>query len=132
VTAVPVDASKSHMPVWLPAFNRRVTNRVQGIYAPYIPPLAVVIHVGRRSGKVYTTPVAARLYDSKVAIALPYSADTQWVKNLTAAGSGEMIRRGRRFAFTNPRILTAPGQETLPPLIARLARRMPVLVADLA
>jgi deazaflavin-dependent oxidoreductase (nitroreductase family) len=120
------------MPAWLPAFNRRVTNRVQGIYAPYIPPLAVVIHVGRSSGRVYTTPVTAQLYDGKLAIPLPYSAEAQWVKNLLAAGRGEMIRRGRRFAFTQPRILTAPDGEALPPLIARAARRMPVLTAAVA
>lgn len=120
------------MPAWMPAFNRRVTNRIQGVYAPYLPPLAVVVHVGRRSGRVFTTPVTAQLYDGRVAIVLPYSARAQWVQNLQAAGGGEMIRRGRRVAFTNPRIVSDPAQETLPPLIARLARRMPVLVADLS
>jgi deazaflavin-dependent oxidoreductase (nitroreductase family) len=128
---VPVDPTRSVMPAWMPAFNRRVTNRIQGIYAPYIPPLAVVVHVGRRSGRVFTTPVTAQLYAGKVAIVLPYSARAQWVQNLQAAGGGEMIRRGRRFGFSNPRIISDPDQEALPPFIARLAQRMPVLVADL-
>ena len=119
------------MPSWLPAFNRRVTNRIQGIYAPYVPPLAVVVHVGRRSGRVYTTPVTAQLYAGKVAIALPYSARAQWVRNLEAAGGGEMIRRGRRFDFRDPRVVTDPAAEALPPVMARLARRIPILVADL-
>ena len=127
-----IDPNRSLMPTWLPAFNRRVTNRIQGIYAPYLPPLAVVIHVGRVSHKVYTTPVMAQLHDGKVAIPLPYSAEAQWVKNLLAAGGGEMIRRGRRFGFVNPRIVTDPAAETLAPVIARAARRMPVLVADLS
>ncbi|WP_249011145.1 hypothetical protein [Conexibacter sp. DBS9H8] len=127
----PVDANRSLMPAWLPAFNLRVTNRVQGIYAPYLPPLAVVVHVGRRSRRVFTTPVIAQLYDGKVAIPLPYSATAQWVKNLQAAGGGEMIRRGRRFGFANPRILTE-ATETLPPIAVRALARMPVLVADLA
>ncbi|HET9073041.1 MAG TPA: hypothetical protein VFN48_00550 [Solirubrobacteraceae bacterium] len=128
---MPVDPSHSVMPPWLPAFNRRVTNRIQGVYAPYLPPLAVVIHVGRRSGRVYSTPVTAQLWAGKVAIALPYSARAQWVRNLEAAGGGEMIRRGRRFGFTGPRVVTDPRTETLPPLMARLARRIPILVADL-
>jgi hypothetical protein len=127
----PVDPSRSLMPTWLPAFNKRVTNRIQGVYAPYVPPLAVVIHVGRTSGRVFTTPVLAQLYDGKVAIPLPYSADAQWVKNLTAAGGGELIRRGRRFSFSGPRIVTDAASEALPPLIVRAAGRMPVLVADL-
>ena len=128
---MPVDPSHSIMPPWLPAFNRRVTNRIQGIYAPYLPPLAVVVHVGRTSGRVYTTPVTAQLYDGKVAIALPYSARAQWVRNLQAAGGGEMIRRGRRLRFTHPRVVTDADTETLPPLMARLVRRMPILLADL-
>jgi deazaflavin-dependent oxidoreductase (nitroreductase family) len=129
---MPVDANKSLMPTWLPAFNLKVTNRIQGVYAPYVPPLAVVVHVGRKSGKVFTIPVAASLYDGKVAIPLPYSANTQWVKNLQAAGGGEMIRRGKRFSFTNPRILTEAAGETLPPMAARAVKRMPVLIADVA
>jgi deazaflavin-dependent oxidoreductase (nitroreductase family) len=128
---MPVDPTRSLMPAWLPAFNQRVTNRIQGIYAPYVPPLAVVVHVGRRTGRVFTTPVLAQLYAGKVAIPLPYSAEAQWVKNLQAAGSGEMIRRGKRFGFTQPRIVSDPSAETLPPIIARAAERMPVLVADL-
>jgi deazaflavin-dependent oxidoreductase (nitroreductase family) len=128
----PVDPSRSLMPAWLPAFNQKVTNRIQGVYAPYLPPLAVVVHVGRSSGRVFTTPVLAQLFDGKLAIPLPYSADAQWVKNLKAAGGGEMIRRGRRFSFTAPRVVTDAAAETLPPLIARAVRRMPVLVADLA
>ena len=130
-TLMPVDPSKSLMPAWLPAFNQRVTNRIQGVYAPHVPPLAVVIHVGRRSGRVYTTPVLAQLYAGKVAIPLPYSAEAQWVKTLEAAGAGEMLRKGKRFGFVSPRIVTDPAAETLGPMIARAAERMPVLVADL-
>jgi deazaflavin-dependent oxidoreductase (nitroreductase family) len=126
-----VDPDRSLMPAWLPAFNRRVTNRVQGIYAPYIPPLAMVIHTGRKSGKRRKTPVSAQLYDGKLAIALPYSANTQWIKNLQAANGGELIRAGKHLKFENPRIVTDPDTESFPRPTARLAQRMPVLVADL-
>ena len=128
----PLDPARSLMPAWLPAFNRRVTNRIQGVYAPYVPPLAVVVHVGRRSGRVYTTPVAAQIFAGKLAIPLPYSANAQWVRNLLTAEGGELIRRGRRIHFSAPRVVLDPTRETLPPLITRVASRMPVLVADLA
>lgn len=52
----------------------------------------MVIHTGRESGRRLTTPVSAQLYDGKLAISLPYSANTQWVKNLQAANGGELIR----------------------------------------
>ena len=119
------------MPEWLPAFNKRVTNRIQGVYAPYVPPLAVIVHVGRTSGRVYTTPVLAQLFAGRLAIPLPYSVNAQWVRNLQAAGGGELIRRGRRIRFGAPRVVLDPATETLPPLIARIAHRIPVLIADL-
>jgi len=126
-----VDPNRSLMPRWLPAFNRVVTNRIQGIYAPYLPPLAVVVHTGRRSGRKLRTPVSAQLFDGKLAIGLPYGANTQWVKNLKAAGGGELLRAGRLLRFENPRIVTDPESEPLPRLSRRLVRRMPLLVADL-
>ncbi len=126
-----VDPDRSVLPAWLPAFNRRVINRIQGIYAPYIPPLAMVVHTGRKSGRRLKTPVSVQLYDGKLAIGLPYSANTQWVKNLQAANSGELIRRGKHLKFENPRIVTDPGAEPFPKVTAQLAQRMAVLVADL-
>jgi deazaflavin-dependent oxidoreductase (nitroreductase family) len=128
---VSVDPDRSLMPAWLPAFNQRVTNRIQGLYAPFVPPLAVVVHTGRKSGKSYRTPVSGFVRDGKVAIPLPYSANVQWVRNLQAAGSGELIRRGRRLQLSNPRVVTEPGAESLPPAAERVLRRMAVLVADL-
>jgi deazaflavin-dependent oxidoreductase (nitroreductase family) len=126
-----VDPDRSLMPAWLPSFNQRVTNRIQGIYAPYIPPLAMVIHTGRKSGRRLKTPVSAQLYDHKLAITLPYSANTQWIKNLLAANGGELIRAGKHLKFQNPRSVTDPASESFPKLTARMAQRMPVLVADL-
>lgn len=54
----------------------------------------MVIHTGRKSGRRLKTPVSAQLYDGELAITLPYSANTQWVKNLRAANGGELVRAG--------------------------------------
>ena len=32
-------------------FNKRINNRIQGIYAWLLPPWAVILHEGRRSGR---------------------------------------------------------------------------------
>ena len=40
-------------------FNKRVTNRIQGLYAWLVPPWAVILHRGRRSGRQYRTPLFA-------------------------------------------------------------------------
>jgi hypothetical protein len=48
---------------------------------------AALRHVGRRSGRTYVTPVVAKLAsDHTVVIPLPYGADTDWCRNLLAAG----------------------------------------------
>lgn len=40
-------------------FNKAVNNPVQGLYAWIVPPWAVILHRGRRSGRAYRTPVLA-------------------------------------------------------------------------
>jgi hypothetical protein len=41
--------------------NKFVTNPVQKVWAPRLRHMAIIEHCGRRSGKVYQTPVMALL-----------------------------------------------------------------------
>lgn len=106
--------------------NRRATNKLIGLWAPYVPPWATVIHRGRKSGTTYRTPVAAMVRGSTMTIPLPYGDDTDWVKNLLAAGGGELVRLGRRRALVNPRLA---DRGTGGPM-SQITRRC--LLADLA
>ncbi|AYY12788.1 nitroreductase family deazaflavin-dependent oxidoreductase [Actinobacteria bacterium YIM 96077] len=94
-------------------FNRIVTNRVMGLWAPYLPPWAVIVHRGRRSGREYRTVVWAWIRRPTVVVALTYGP-TDWQRNVAAAGKGQMIRRGRTWTLTNPRVVTADESRTLP------------------
>lgn len=47
------------LPRALARINRVVTNRVMGLWAPYLPPWAVLLHTGRRSGRAYRTVLFA-------------------------------------------------------------------------
>jgi deazaflavin-dependent oxidoreductase (nitroreductase family) len=87
--------------------NRRFTNRLMGPLAGYVPPLALVHHVGRKSGLRYRTPVLAFPVAGGTLTPLPYGIDTDWVLNLLAAGAGEIESGGRRTAVENPRVLDA-------------------------
>lgn len=68
-------------------FNRRALNpltlRVVGnrtrVYA-------ALHHTGRRSGRVYTTPVVAEPLNYGFIIPLPYGTDVDWLQNVLAAG----------------------------------------------
>ncbi|QKG25513.1 nitroreductase family deazaflavin-dependent oxidoreductase [Actinomadura verrucosospora] len=122
---------KPLMPRRLRRINKAVTNRVQGVYAPYLPPLAVIVHKGRTSGREYRTPVTAFRSGDRIIIGLPYGTDTDWVRNLLAAGRGGVERLGRVRRITRPRVLTAADAAELPSLIRPITRSMDVLVADL-
>jgi deazaflavin-dependent oxidoreductase (nitroreductase family) len=79
-----------------------LTSKVAG----YLPGFAIVSHVGRRSGRTYRTPVNAFRTDSEYIIALTYGAESDWVKNVLAAGWCELQTRGRRVRVFDPRINT--------------------------
>jgi deazaflavin-dependent oxidoreductase (nitroreductase family) len=113
-------------------FNRVVTNRIQGTYAWLVPPWAVVIHQGRRSGRTYRTPVVAFRRGERIVIAVLYGEESDWVRNVLAAGGGEIERLGRRRVLGNPRLVESVGTGEASPagrLLTGLAGK--ALVADL-
>jgi deazaflavin-dependent oxidoreductase (nitroreductase family) len=72
-----------------------------------LPGFAIVSHVGRKSGHGYRTPVNVfRTDDGGYIIALTYGPESDWVKNALAAGSCELLTRGRRVRLSDPRIET--------------------------
>jgi deazaflavin-dependent oxidoreductase (nitroreductase family) len=107
----------------LARFNRRLFNPVTRTFAGRLPPLAVVVHRGRRSGRGYRTPVVAFRLDDGYLVALFYGADRDWVRNVLAAGSCTLERGGRRVALTAPRLL---GRDDAAALLPTPLRLLPV------
>ncbi len=97
-------------PQRLARFNRHVTNPVQRLWAGWAPAYAIIEHVGRRSGKPYRTPVNAfaTSVDGKPGVAVPlaYGPDRDWLKNLDAAGGGQMRRKGKTIGIADPHIVS--------------------------
>ncbi|MFC5185184.1 nitroreductase family deazaflavin-dependent oxidoreductase [Actinomadura harenae] len=120
------------LPRSLARFNRIVTNPLQGLWAPYLPPYAVIVHRGRKSGREYRTPVVAFRHGDQLVVGLPYGADSDWVRNVLAEGRAGVERLGRLRRLEDPRVVDAdtPPDE-LPGMARRLVRRMDVLVADI-
>ena len=85
-------------------FNKLVNNRIQGLYAWLLPPWAVILHRGRRSGRQYRTPVLAFKRDRLLVIALLYGEESDWLRNLRAGG-GQVIRVGRTFSVDAPEVI---------------------------
>ena len=117
------------LPQGLARFNRHVTNPVQRLWAGRAPTFAIIEHVGRRSGKSYRTPVSvfSAEVDGKpaVAILLTYGPDRDWLKNLTAAGGGQMRRYGKTFGITDPQVVTKAEAATNVTRGPRIFARLP-------
>ena len=94
-----------HIPYFMRGVNRVFTNRVMGTFAWLVPPLAVIHHVGRKSGRPYRSPVVAIGSAAGFVIPMTYGRDVDWARNMLAAGGCELERMGRRVRFVNPRIV---------------------------
>ncbi len=111
------------LPRWVTRSNKHVLNPVMLRVATGIGPMAVVRHTGRRSGRAYRTPVFAFAYRGdgtvRVVLALTYGPDVDWVRNVDAAGSFVLERRGTEYAVDDLRRVTGEdGLRLLPTPIA--------------
>jgi deazaflavin-dependent oxidoreductase (nitroreductase family) len=103
------------LPRQLAHFNRRVTNRVTRHVAGWMPGFAIVIHVGRRSGRAYETPVNVFRDDGRYVFALTYGPESDWVRNVLAAGGCRIRTRRRTIELRDPRRFSDPGRQVVPP-----------------
>ena len=90
---------------WLAKINIAVTNRITGLFAGWLPGFGILTHVGRKSGKVYRTPVNVFRGWNGFIIALTYSSQSEWVKNVLAAGHCELKTVGKKYQLVAPKVV---------------------------
>jgi deazaflavin-dependent oxidoreductase (nitroreductase family) len=110
------------LPKRLARFNRLVTNRVMGPVARRLPGFAIVSHVGRRSGRVYRTPVNLFRAEGRYVIALTYGSDSQWVLNVLAAGAVDIETRGQHVHLVGPEVVHDARRSLVPPPVGQVLR----------
>jgi deazaflavin-dependent oxidoreductase (nitroreductase family) len=66
---------------------------------------SIVCHSGRTTGRNYRTPVVAAQHDDEFLIALPYGLRTDWMKNVTAAGTATLIVNGETYDVDQPQVV---------------------------
>jgi deazaflavin-dependent oxidoreductase (nitroreductase family) len=91
-----------------------------------MPGLGVVVHRGRRSGRAYETPVNVFATADGYVLALTYGTDTDWVKNVLAAGGCELRTRGQVFRLTAPRLYHDEDRRDIRPLERQVLKALGV------
>jgi deazaflavin-dependent oxidoreductase (nitroreductase family) len=99
---------------WVAAFNLAVTNRITSQFAARSPGFGILTHVGRKSGRLYRTPVNVFRAPEGFLIALTYGRDSEWVKNVLAAGGCQLETRRVRYQLSAPTIVHDPTRRRFP------------------
>jgi deazaflavin-dependent oxidoreductase (nitroreductase family) len=87
-------------------FNRLILNPFIRLFSgKSASAFSLVYHVGRRSGKEYSTPVVAAKENGYIYIGLPYGSDADWVLNVTAAEKCRIKLDGKRYCAEDPRMV---------------------------
>lgn len=118
-------------PGWLVRATAPLARGIAG--RRWFPLWAVVHHVGRRSGTPYAVPVAiVPTPGSEVfLVGLPWGPQTNWARNVVAAGGATVRWKGRDWAATNPRVVgTDVARELTTGLFSRVvgSSRFPAFI----
>jgi deazaflavin-dependent oxidoreductase (nitroreductase family) len=96
-------------------FTTRVINPVARRVAGRLPWFGILTCGGRTSGRTYRVPLNVFRRGDTYVVALTYGADTQWVKNVVAAGSCMLRTRGRDVRLVDPELFRDPTRRLMPP-----------------
>ena len=89
------------LPWGIRSFNKRYLNRLTGrIARSSRGPFSIVRHMGRRSGKLYETPIIAIPTSDGFIIALTYGPQVDWFRNVSAAGHCQILWHKHKAEIT--------------------------------
>jgi deazaflavin-dependent oxidoreductase (nitroreductase family) len=103
-------------------WNKAGLNRVTRRIAPWMPGFGVVVHRGRRSGRLYQTPVNVFPVAGGYVLALTYGRDADWVRNVLAADGCELRTRGRAVRLISPQVFRDETRRDIRPVERQVLR----------
>jgi deazaflavin-dependent oxidoreductase (nitroreductase family) len=92
--------------------------------AAWIPFFGVLTHRGRRSGRIYRTPINVFRRGDDYLFFLTYGSDVQWVKNVLAAGSCSLETQGKVIQLIEPEVITDPQLRAAPAAVRFIESRI--------
>jgi deazaflavin-dependent oxidoreductase (nitroreductase family) len=72
-----------------------------------LPFYGVLKHRGRRSGRVFSTPVVVRPAPDGFIVPMPWGEQTDWYRNVRAAGGCTIRWKGRDYPLERPEVISA-------------------------
>ena len=94
--------------------TNRVFNPLARRFAGRLPWFGILTYVGRTTGRTYHTPINVFRRGDTYVFALTYGRDTQWVRNVVAAGSCMLRTRGRDVRLVQPELIRDPSRLLMP------------------
>ncbi|MEE3754572.1 nitroreductase family deazaflavin-dependent oxidoreductase [Mycobacterium intracellulare] len=111
-------------PRWVARANKIGLNRFTKFIAPWAPGWGVVVHRGRKSGRIFRTPLWVFRRHNGFVIALTYGPETDWVRNVLAAGGCELQTQRRRYQLGAPVVFRDEDATDMPAFIRFMLRRV--------
>jgi deazaflavin-dependent oxidoreductase (nitroreductase family) len=71
----------------------------------WMPVLGVIHHQGRRSGRIYSTPLGMRPSGDGFVMPRTFGENAAWYRNVVAAGWCVVTYRGRDYTLVDPEVL---------------------------
>ena len=117
-------------PQWLDRIQIKYFNPVIKPLGGKVPGLSLIKHRGRTSGRSYETVVTAYRRGDQLAVVLGHG-QTDWAKNILAAGEADVRLFRDEVHIVNPRIVpNGDDVAALPAIARRQAKNIAVFVAD--
>jgi deazaflavin-dependent oxidoreductase (nitroreductase family) len=105
-------------------FNKLVTNKILiHIAGKNFGHFAILSHVGRKSGKLFRTPIIAEPLEGGFVIALTYGKKVDWLENVLAKGGCSLYWKHKDYSLVNPEFVDPEVGLTAFPEIIRKALR---------
>jgi hypothetical protein len=108
-------------------FNKLIFNRFSLLlsghrFSPWS--WSIVVHVGRKTGSIYSTPIVAAFKRDRFFIPLPYEDDVDWLQNIMSRGSCKIKTGGKWHLAIDPQVIRADKALSNFPSILQKALRM--------
>jgi deazaflavin-dependent oxidoreductase (nitroreductase family) len=103
----------------------RVVNPATRLVAGWLPGFGILTYRGRKTGRLYHTPINVFPHDDEYIFVLTYGSDVQWVKNVMAAGGCSIRVRGHDIQLVQPELIVDPTRRLWPgPGLLRIIGRL--------